>query len=57
MGGGNMLANGFRLDIGTRDVPTPALSYYETDVVPADDVAGLIIATASHNLLNGRNKI
>ncbi len=43
------LANGFRLDIGTRDVPTPALSFYETDVLPQDDVAGLIVATASHN--------
>jgi len=43
------LANGFRVEMGTRDVPTPALSYYETDVLPQDDVAGLIIATASHN--------
>lgn len=43
------LANGFRVEMGTRDVPTPALSYYETDVLPQNDVAGLIIATASHN--------
>ena len=43
------LANGFRLHIGDRDVPTPALAYYETEVVPEDDIAGLIIATASHN--------
>jgi phosphomannomutase len=43
------LANGFRLQIGDRDVPTPALAYYETEVVPKDDIAGLIIATASHN--------
>lgn len=43
------LANGFRIDMGNRDVPTPALSFYETDVLPQDDVAGLIIATASHN--------
>ena len=43
------LANGFRLHIGDRDVPTPALAYYETEVVPKDDIAGLIIATASHN--------
>lgn len=43
------LANGFRIEMGTRDVPTPALSYYETDGLPQDDVAGLIIATASHN--------
>ncbi len=43
------LANGFRVEMGTRDVPTPALSYYETDGLPQDDVAGLIIATASHN--------
>jgi len=43
------LANGFRVEMGTRDVPTPALSFYETDGLPQDDVAGLIIATASHN--------
>ncbi len=43
------LANGFRMDIGNRDVPTPALAFYETEVVPKDEVAGLIIATASHN--------
>lgn len=43
------LANGFQVHIGTRDVPTPALAFYETEVVPPDEVAGLIIATASHN--------
>ncbi len=43
------LANGFRLHIGDRDVPTPALAYYETEVVSKDEIAGLIIATASHN--------
>ncbi len=43
------LANGFRLHIGDRDVATPALAYYETEVVPEDEIAGLIIATASHN--------
>ncbi|HOU00537.1 MAG TPA: hypothetical protein PLE00_07665, partial [Anaerolineaceae bacterium] len=43
------LANGFKVHIGTRDVPTPALVFYETEVVPPDEVAGLIIATASHN--------
>jgi phosphomannomutase len=43
------LANGFKVHIGTRDVPTPALAFYETEVVPPDEVAGLIIATASHN--------
>ncbi|MGV8049658.1 MAG: hypothetical protein AB2L21_04780 [Anaerolineaceae bacterium] len=43
------LANGFRVDTGNRDVPTPALVFYETEVVPKDEVAGLIIATASHN--------
>ncbi|MEL7626256.1 MAG: hypothetical protein AAGU15_05300 [Anaerolineaceae bacterium] len=43
------LANGFRLHIGNRDVPTPALVFYETEVVPKDEIAGLIIATASHN--------
>jgi len=41
------LANGFRVDIGNRDVPTPALVFYETDFLPPEDVAGLIIATAS----------
>ena len=43
------LANGFKVHIGTRDVPTPALAFYETEVVPQDEVAGLVIATASHN--------
>jgi len=43
------LANGFKIHLGTRDVPTPALAFYETEVVPQDEVAGLIIATASHN--------
>jgi len=43
------LANGFRVDIGNRDVPTPALAFYETDVLPPEEVAGLIICTASHN--------
>ena len=43
------LANGFKVHIGTRDVPTPALAFYETEVLPKDEVAGLIIATASHN--------
>ena len=43
------LANGFRVEMGDRDVPTPALVFYETDYLPADEVAGLIIATASHN--------
>ncbi len=43
------LANGFKVHIGTRDVPTPALAFYETEVVAKDEVAGLIIATASHN--------
>lgn len=43
------LANGFKVHIGTRDVPTPALVFYETEVVPPDEVAGLLIATASHN--------
>ena len=43
------LANGFAIDTGTRDVPTPALAFYETEVLPPDEVAGLVIATASHN--------
>lgn len=43
------LGNGFMVDLATRDVPTPALAYYETEALPADEVAGLIIATASHN--------
>lgn len=43
------LANGFSIHIGTRDVPTPALAFYETEVLPKEDVAGLLIATASHN--------
>lgn len=43
------LANGFSIHTGNRDVPTPALAFYETEVVPQDEIAGLIIATASHN--------
>ena len=43
------LANGFSVDLSTRDVPTPAVVFYETDVLPADEVAGLVICTASHN--------
>ena len=43
------LANGFSVDFANRDTPTPALVYYLTDYLPADEVAGLIICTASHN--------
>jgi len=43
------LANGFSVDYADRDTPTPALVFYETDVLPADEVAGLINCTASHN--------
>lgn len=44
-----VLANGFQVELADRDVPTPALAFYETDVLPEAEVAGLIIATASHN--------
>ena len=43
------LANGFEVEFATRDTPTPALVYYLTDFLPADQVAGLLICTASHN--------
>jgi len=43
------LANGFSVDLSTRDEPTPAVVFYETEVLPPDEVAGLIICTASHN--------
>ena len=43
------LANGFKVDFASRDTPTPALVYYLTDDLPADEVAGLLICTASHN--------
>ena len=43
------LANGFRIHTGNRDVPTPALAFYETEVLSQEEVAGLLIATASHN--------
>jgi phosphomannomutase len=43
------LANGFTVDFANRDTPTPALVYYLTDYLPADEVAGLLICTASHN--------
>jgi len=43
------LANGFVVELSDRDAPTPALVYYLTDDLPPDDVAGLLICTASHN--------
>ncbi len=43
------LANGFQVDFANRDTPTPALVYYLTDYLPPDEVAGLLICTASHN--------
>ena len=43
------LGNGFEVDFANRDTPTPALVYYLTDDLPADEVAGLLICTASHN--------
>jgi phosphomannomutase len=43
------LANGFEVDFASRDTPTPALVYYLTDYLSPDDVAGLLICTASHN--------
>jgi len=43
------LANGFKVDFANRDTPTPALVYYLTDYLPHEDVAGLLICTASHN--------
>jgi phosphomannomutase len=43
------LANGFKVDFATRDLPTPALVYYLTDYLDPDQVAGLINCTASHN--------
>ncbi len=43
------LANGFEVEFANRDAPTPALVYYLTDYLSPDEVAGLIICTASHN--------
>jgi len=43
------LANGFEVDFANRDVPTPALVYYMTEYLSPDEVAGLMICTASHN--------
>ncbi len=43
------LANGFSIDLANRDTPTPALVYYLADYLAADEVAGLINLTASHN--------
>ncbi len=43
------LANGFKVDLSSRDTPTPALVYYLTDYLDQDEVAGLINCTASHN--------
>ncbi len=43
------LANGFEVEFANRDSPTPALVYYLTDYLPPEEVAGLLICTASHN--------
>jgi phosphomannomutase len=43
------LANGFQVEFANRDSPTPALVYYLTEALPKDEVAGLLICTASHN--------
>lgn len=43
------LANGFKVEFANRDTPTPALVYYLTDDLPSNEVAGLLICTASHN--------
>ncbi len=43
------LANGFEVEFAARDTPTPALVYYLTDYLKPEDVAGLLICTASHN--------
>ena len=43
------IANGFEVEFANRDTPTPALVYYLTDYLPPEDVAGLLICTASHN--------
>ena len=43
------LANGFEVAFANRDTPTPALVYYLTEGLPPEDVAGLLICTASHN--------
>ncbi len=43
------LANGFQVDFANRDTPTPALVYYLTEHLPPEEVAGLLICTASHN--------
>ncbi len=43
------LANGFEVELSDRDTPTPALVYYQTDYLQPDEVAGLLICTASHN--------
>ena len=43
------LANGFEVELSSRDAPTPALVYYLTDFLPPEEAAGLLICTASHN--------
>ena len=43
------LANGFKVDLASRDTPTPALVYYLTDYLDPNEVGGLINCTASHN--------
>lgn len=43
------LGNGFRVHMVSRDTPTPALAYYLSEVLGADEVAGSLNCTASHN--------
>ena len=45
---GVLIANGFKIYMGNRDTPTPVLTYYALEKV-RDDVAGVIVCTASHN--------
>lgn len=43
------LANGFKVDLASRDTPTPALVYHLADYLDPEETAGLINCTASHN--------
>jgi phosphomannomutase len=45
---GVLIANGFQVHMTKRDTPTPVISYFALEKLK-DDIAGVIVCTASHN--------
>lgn len=43
------LANGFTVHLANRDTPTPVLIYWGAEKLGSQNIAGIIICTASHN--------